>query len=389
MGEDRALSEAPFVHPEARRMLDMIAATGEPPLQDLPVAEARRIADERVIRTNMPAEPVASVQDVMATGQGGPVRLRVYRPYERPNLPVFIYIHGGGWTVGNLDTHDPQCRRFANAAGCIVISVEYRLAPEHRFPAAVEDVFSAAEWLDAQAEAIGADRARVAIGGDSSGGTLTATLCQMLRGRHGLHVVLQVMIYPGTDLRMGTPSYTRLGDGYFLTAAKMQWFLDQYLRSPADAHDKRASPLLEKDLTGLPPALLLTSGLDPLLDEGVEYAERLRAAGVAVEHVNYEGWPHGFFFSRLAKLTVLTGFAMRFSCIAWGENGQDLSATAASSGASVGSGASVVSGVWRRGAYPLREPPDPGDAVWPGAAAAEDPPLRACWLLPCGDAVPA
>jgi len=286
----------PWVDPEARRMMDAIANSGEPPLQDLPVAEARRIADERVIRTNIAPEAVWSVRDVMIPGRGGALRLRVYKPADKPGQPVLLYIHGGGFTVGNLDTHDPQCRRFANRAGCMVVAVEYRLAPEHRFPAAVEDVLSAAEWIAVQADAIGADRMRVAITGDSSGGTLTATVCQQLRGRADLRVCLQVLIYPGTDLRMTAPSHVRLGEGNFLTAAKLRWFYEQYLRSPADAEDPLASPLLAESVAGLPPALLITAGLDPLLDEGIEYAERLRQAGVPVEHINYEGWPHGFFF---------------------------------------------------------------------------------------------
>ena len=288
--------QAPWVDPDARRMMDMIANSGEPPLQDLPVAEARRVADERVIRTNMASEPVASVRDVWIAGPGGPLRLRIYKPSEAEHLPVLLYIHGGGWTVGNLDTHDPQCRRFANQAGCMVVSVEYRLAPEHRFPAAVQDVLAAADWIAAEADAIGADRFRVAVGGDSSGGTLSATVAQRMRGRTDIQLCLQVLIYPGTDLRMGTPSYQRLGDGYFLTAAKMRWFVDQYLRSPADADDPLASPILAEDLAGLAPALLITAGLDPLIDEGVAYGKRLLQAGVAVEHVNYDGWPHGFFF---------------------------------------------------------------------------------------------
>lgn len=291
------MNDVPAVHPQARRMLDAIAASGEPPLDTLPVAEARRIADERVIRTNMPGEAVRLVEDVTVPGPGGPLRLRVYTPEGGgPELPVLFYIHGGGWTVGNLDTHDPQCRRFANRAMCMVVAVDYRLAPEHKFPAAVEDVLAAADWIATGIGARGGDPMRVAIAGDSSGGTLSATAAQHLRGRTDIRVRLQVLIYPGMDLRMGTPSYARLGEGYFLTAAKMRWFAGHYLRSPADAADPLASPGLVADCAGLPPALLITAGLDPLLDESVAYAERLRAAGVAVEHVDYEGWPHGFFF---------------------------------------------------------------------------------------------
>jgi acetyl esterase len=283
----------PWVHPEAQLMLDRIAASGEPPLETLEVADARRIADERVIRTNIAPEPVHAVREVQIAGH---LRLRIYTPSETRALPVLLYLHGGGWTVGNLDTHDPQCRRFANRAGCMVISVDYRLAPEHRFPAAVDDMLAAANWLAINAAAIGADPQRVAVAGDSSGGTLAATLGQLLRGRSDIRLRLQVLIYPGTDLRMVSPSYTRLGNGYFLTKTKMEWFIRNYLRSPADADDPRASPLLAENFENLPPALLLTAGLDPLLDEGVAYGERLREAGAAVEHVNYEGWPHGFFF---------------------------------------------------------------------------------------------
>ena len=289
------------MHPQARRVLDAIIASGEPPLETLSAAEARRIADERVIRTNMPGEKVGRVEDVVTDGPGGSLRLRVYTPEGGAastgrGLPVLFYIHGGGWTVGNLDTHDPQCRHFANAAGCMVVAVDYRLAPEHKFPAAVEDVLAAADWIAREARGRGGDPGRVAVGGDSSGGALSATVAQHLRGRADIRVVLQVLIYPGLDLRMNTPSYARLRDGYFLTAAKMRWFADHYMRSPADAHDPLASPGLAEDVSDLPPVLLLTAGLDPLLDEGVAYAERLRGAGVAVEHVNYEGWPHGFFF---------------------------------------------------------------------------------------------
>ena len=282
--------------PEARRMLDMIIASGEPPLETLSAVEARRIADERVIRTNMPAEPVERVLDVMAPAPGGSVRLRIYLPRQDAALPVLLYIHGGGWTVGNIDTHDPQCRRFANRAACMVVSVDYRLAPEHRFPAAVEDVLAAADWIASQAQAHGGDPMRVAVAGDSSGGALAATVCQQLRGRADIRTCLQVLMYPCTDLRMGTASYRRLGQGNFLTAAKMRWFIEQYLASMSDAENPLASPLLADSVADLPPALLITAGLDPLLDEGIAYGERLRLEGIAVEHINYEGWPHGFFF---------------------------------------------------------------------------------------------
>ncbi len=283
------------MHPEAERILAAIAAAGEPPLDTLPVAEARAIADARVIRTNFAPEPVAEVWEEFAGGPGG-VRLRLYRPRRDAVLPVLLYLHGGGWTVGNLDTHDPHCRRFALRAECLVVSVDYRLAPENPFPAAVDDVLTAARWVAETIAAHGGDPLRVAVAGDSSGGTLSAVVAQHAPGIPGLRIVLQVLIYPGTDLRMVSETYRTNGEGYFLTAAKMRWFIEKYLSRPEDALDPRASPLLAPSLAGQPPALILTASLDPLLAEGQAYAVRLEEAGTPVEIVNYEGWPHGFFF---------------------------------------------------------------------------------------------
>ncbi len=291
-----AATPAPGMHPDARRMLDAIIASGEPPLETLPVAEARAIADARVIRTNFPPDPVEHVRDELIDGPGGKLRLRLYRPHSDRVLPVLIYIHGGGWTVGNLDTHDPQCRRLALRAECLVVSVDYRLAPEHRFPAAVDDCLAAGQWVAREIARHGGDPVRVAIAGDSSGGTLSAVVSQHAAAIPGLRIRLQVLIYPGTDLRANSETYRTLGNGNFLTAAKMAWFIGNYLADPADALDPRASPLLAEPLPEEPPALILTAGLDPLLAEGRAYAERLRSAGVPVEIVNYEGWPHGFFF---------------------------------------------------------------------------------------------
>jgi acetyl esterase len=286
----------PIMHPEAQRILDAIAASGEPPLDTLPVAEARRLADARVIRTNFAPDPVGDVWDEVIEGPGGGLRLRLYRPRRDVVLPVLLFFHGGGWTVGNLDTHDPHCRRLALRAECLVVSVEYRLAPEHRFPAAVDDCLAAARWVAAGIARHGGDPRRVAVAGDSSGGTLAAVVSQHEAAIPGLGIVLQALIYPGTDLRANSETYRTLGEGFFLTAAKMRWFIGNYLARAEDALDPRASPLLADSLAGQPPALIITAGLDPLLDEGRAYADRLREAGTAVEVVNYEGWPHGFFF---------------------------------------------------------------------------------------------
>ena len=286
------MTSTPWIHPQAQRMLDAIAASGEPPLETLAVAEARRLADARVIRTNFTPEPVAHVWEE----QAGKARLRLYRPRDGAPLPVLLYMHGGGWTVGNLDTHDPHCRRLALRADCLVISVDYRLSPEHRFPAAVDDCIAAAQWVAQNIAHHGGDPQRVAVAGDSSGGTLSAVVAQHAASIPGLRILLQVLIYPGTDLRANSETYRTLGEGFFLTASKMQWFINNYLARPADALDPRASPLLAHSVAGQPPALIITAGLDPLLAEGRAYAERLQAAGTPVDLVNYEGWPHGFFF---------------------------------------------------------------------------------------------
>jgi acetyl esterase len=293
---DSAEASTMWMHPDARRMLDAIIASGEPPLETLPVAKARAIADARVIRTNFPPDPIERVWDELIDGPGGKLRLRLYRPRSDRPLPVLIYLHGGGWTVGNLDTHDPQCRRLALRAECLVVSVEYRLAPEHRFPAAVDDCLAAAHWVGREIAKHGGDAARAAVAGDSSGGTLSAVVSQHAPAIPGLRIALQVLIYPGTDLRANSETYRTLGQGFFLTAAKMAWFINNYLAHPGDALDPRASPLLAEPLAEEPPALILTAGLDPLLSEGRAYADRLRKAGVPAEIVNYEGWPHGFFF---------------------------------------------------------------------------------------------
>ena len=302
------MTSAPWMHPEARKMLDAIAASGEPSLETLPVAEARRVADARVIRTNFPPEPVANVWEERIDGPGGKLRLRLYCPRRDAALPVLLYFHGGGWTVGNLDTHDPHCRRLALRADCLVVSVDYRLAPEHRFPAAVEDCIAAAQWVAREIARHGGDPRRVAVAGDSSGGTLAAVVSQHAAEIPGLRIVLQVLIYPGTDLRANSETYRTLGDGFFLTAAKMQWFIGNYLADRSHALDPRASPLLAELVAGQPPALIITAGLDPLLAEGRAYADRLTTAGTPVDLVNYEGWPHGFFFwSETAPAKDATG----------------------------------------------------------------------------------
>ena len=221
--------------------------------------------------------------------------MRIYTPQGSGPFPVLVYFHGGGWVIGNVDTHDPTCRTLTNAAGCVVVSVDYRLAPEHKFPAAVDDCYAATQWVAANAAAINGDSSRIAIGGDSAGGNLTAVVAIEARDKGGPPLVFQLLVYPVTDYSFSTPSYRDNGDGYLLTKDSMVWFWDHYLRSEADGQDYRASPLRASDLTGLPPALVITAEYDPLRDEGEAYAARLQEAGVSVTCTRYDGMIHGFY----------------------------------------------------------------------------------------------
>lgn len=240
-------------------------------------------------------ELVAAVADRKIPGPAGEIPVRVYRPKSDVALPVLVFFHGGGWVVCNLDTHDGVCRTLANAAGCIVVSVDYRLAPEHKFPAAVDDAWAATEWVAANAASLGADPEYVAVGGDSAGGNLTAVVAQMARERGGPRLAFQLMVYPALDYNFDTASYRDNAEGYFMTRDAMKWFWDHYLNTPSDGNDPLASPLRTNDLSGLPPALIITAEFDPLRDEGEAYASRLADAGVNVKMTRYDGMIHGFF----------------------------------------------------------------------------------------------
>jgi acetyl esterase len=248
-----------------------------------------------VLQPDPPA--VAVVRDLTAPGPHGPMKLRLYRgtgTREGDSLPALVYLHGGGWVIGDLDTHDGVCRALANAARCAVVSVDYRLAPEHKFPAAVDDCIAAMSWIAGQAAALGLDPARLAIGGDSAGATLATVVCLAARHRGASRLLLQVLAYPATDLAMTHDSHRRFTSGLPLTHGTMAWFRDLYLRNAADRGDWRASPLRAPDLNALPPAYVLTAGFDPLCDEGDDYARRLQAAGIAVVHRRYPHQIHGF-----------------------------------------------------------------------------------------------
>jgi len=286
-----------MLHPQARALIDLMAERGVPPTHTLTPPEARRLYRERRSYTQPDAPQLARVEDLQAPGPGGPIPLRLYAPAPREAgpLPVLMYFHGGGWVIGDLDTHDVLCRQLALGAGCAVVSVDYRLAPEHRFPAAVDDCIAATAWVGREAAALGLDATRLAVGGDSAGGNLAAVVALQARDQGGLPpIALQLLIYPATDQRRGAPSHAANGEGYLLTRQSMDYYHDHYLIDARHDTDWRASPLLHDDLSGLPPALVITAGYDPLRDEGLQYAQRLTESGSRATLVNFERMVHGF-----------------------------------------------------------------------------------------------
>ena len=282
-----------MIDPAARALLDLIVQRGVPPTHTLTPDEARRAFLERRSFTQPAPPDVASVRDETS----GPVAMRVYRPLGAAagaTLPALVYFHGGGWVIGDLDTHDTLCRELANGAGVCVVAVDYRRAPDHRFPAAVDDCYAATRWIVAQAAALRIDPTRLAIGGDSAGGNLAAVVAIAARDAGDLPLAYQLLIYPATDQRAASPSHTANGQGYLLTSDSVAYYRAHYLEREEDWPDWRASPLLHEDLSRLPPALVLTAGFDPLRDEGAAYADRLSAAGNRVAYVCFERQIHGF-----------------------------------------------------------------------------------------------
>ena len=281
------------VDPQVAFVLDLVVKSGRPAYHTLSPKDARQLFREtRPASTPQPPE-IGSMRDLSANG----IPIRVYRPAGVPDatrLPALVYFHGGGWVIGDLDTHDTLCRQLTAEAGITVISVDYRLAPEHKFPAAADDAWTATTWVAAHAAEIGVDATKLAVGGDSAGGNLAAVVALQARDAGGPRLSLQVLNYPVTDVGAETQSYRDLADGYMLTRDGMRWFIAHYLAKPQDAEDWRASPIRAKSLAGVAPALVITAGYDPLRDEGDAYAQKLRAAGVNVDHVSYGGMVHGF-----------------------------------------------------------------------------------------------
>lgn len=284
-----------MLDPQAKALLDLIAAKGFPETHTLSPADARTMYRERRFFSQPSPRDMAEVRELSADGPHGTIPMRRYRPngVTRP-APCLVYFHGGGWVIGDLDTHDVLCRELADRAGCVVIAVDYRMGPEHRFPAAVDDCIAATRWVAANAAALGVDPARLAVGGDSAGGNLSAVVSIAMRDGGGVPLKFQLLIYPGTDMRAVAPSHTHNGQGYLLTSDTIAYFRGHYIADPSDYTDWRASPLLHTDHSRLPPALVLTAGFDPLRDEGREYADKLSGAGTPAQYVCFERQIHGF-----------------------------------------------------------------------------------------------
>ena len=267
-----------MLHPQARALLRLIEEKGVPPTHTLAPPEARAFYLQRRTFTQPDPPEVAALRNLEANGPAGPIPVRACRPLGSSAdaaLPVLVYFHGGGWVIGDLDTHDVLCRQMCNLSGCAVVAVNYRLAPEHRFPAAVDDAIAATRWVRDQAATLALDPARIAVGGDSAGGNLAAVVALAARDAGDLPLAFQLLVYPATDQRRGWPSHAANGQGYLLTKESMDYYHDHYIVDAAQDLDWRASPLLHANHAGLPPAFILTAGYDPLRDEGVQYAHKL------------------------------------------------------------------------------------------------------------------
>jgi len=280
--------------PQIQAIRDRRVRDRTPQLYTLSLADARA-ADLASIQQDADREPVFEVVDRTLPRPGGELPVRIYRPSADRPLPVLLYFFGGGWTLGSIDTSDGICRSLANRAGCLVVTVGYRLAPEHRFPAAVEDCQAALRWVLGYSEELGADPERIAAGGDSAGGNLAAALCLWLRDSGEATLAGQLLVYPNTDQYADDESMRTSTDPWLFNNRSVAWYRGHYLATPQDGEHPLASPLRAEKLDGLPPALVITAEYDPLRDQGERYARRLGEAGVPVTLTRYPGMVHGFF----------------------------------------------------------------------------------------------
>jgi acetyl esterase len=279
------------LHPQAEAICDLVNSTTVPVAPEDRVQATREGWGLYLAMAGGDPQPVHAVEDRDADG----VPVRVYRPSADEGLPILVVFHGGGWVIGNVEQYDGIARWFANASGALVVSVDYRLAPEHGYPAPLDDSFTALQWVAAHASEIGGDASRIAVGGDSAGGNLSAVCALLARDAGGPALALQVLVYPVVDADFETASYVANGEGYVLDRDRMQWFFDCYTTGHVDPTDWHVSPLRAADLSGVAPALVLTAEYDPLRDEGKAYADRLRAAGVDVKYRCFDGMIHSFF----------------------------------------------------------------------------------------------
>ncbi len=281
--------------PQMKILVDTFNAAG-PMFLRAETPEQARAKMQALLEANpIPPEEIYRAEDRHIPGVAGDIPVRVYTPEGNSPMGVLVYFHGGGWVLGNLESHDRVCRALANKAGCVAVSVDYRLAPEHVFPAGAEDCYAATKWVSENAASLGADPARLAVGGDSAGGNLAAVVSMMSRDRGGPSIAFQLLFYPVTDCALDTPSQKEFAaDGYVLSRGDMEWFWNNYVDPGTEKTHPYASVLRAKNLAGLPPALVMTASHDPLRDEGERFAQRLISAGVKVTCTRYEGVTHGF-----------------------------------------------------------------------------------------------
>nr|ACL67848.1 lipolytic enzyme [uncultured bacterium] len=279
---------------KASAFLDQMATMNLPTFDSMTPEAAREAYLALRAAASGDAVDVGAVKDQSIPGPAGEIPVRIYTPEGPGPFPLLVYYHGGGWVIGDIETHDGLCRSLTNAAQCVTVSVDYRLAPEHKFPAAIDDAYAAAEWVAANAPALGGRAAPIAVGGDSAGGNLAAAVTLIARDRGTPSIGYQLLFYPVLDFASDTASYADNGEGYLLTKNTMRWFWNHYLKRESDGENPHASPLRAEDLRGLPPGLVITAEFDPLRDEGEAYAARLREAGVAVTTKRYAGMIHAF-----------------------------------------------------------------------------------------------
>lgn len=313
----RSVGTPGYLDEDVRNLLERASAAARQPFSELTPEEARREFAQGVAKTNAVHPTGVSVTQAELDGASGPLRARIYRPVSAPRglLPLILYFHGGGFVIGDLDTHDPICRTLAAGSGSMVIAVDYRLAPEHPYPAAVEDAIAALDWVGTNLGVLGADPALVAVCGDSAGGTLAAVVARYARDRGGPPLALQILVYPAVDQGGDYPSRELFARGYLLTTDTITWFGRHYFGDCPPVLRPTASPIRAPSLTGLPPAVVVTAGFDPLRDEGLRYAERLAEAGVLVEAVCFEGAIHGFL--GMARYLESGRAALEELCRAW------------------------------------------------------------------------